>query len=327
MDKNNSETLNIKEIILALLSLASGFWAFKIWHDAIPAIIVGSLKTYMGVIYLVAPIVTAAALFSLVALFIKSKWLVFLFSALALSGPYLLIRADNTTIPAAAVTILLALWVAFRIRKEKNMSLGFSAHKILKAGMPLYFTTAAIVMAVFYFETVNPDTGVGIVQIVPKSVSRLILNLLSHQAESLVGVPLNIKPEVTVNEVLSQLIIAQSKKEGVSLSPMPSAQMDRLINLERRDLSARFGVNLRGDENILDAFHGIVVERLKGILGPYQSYLPLIAALAFFLAFKTFSWSLYYLMILLDLLLIKIAVSVKLLKSEKKQIEVQTLSL
>ena len=181
----------------------------------------------------------------------------------------------------------------------------------------------AVIVSVFYYNAIHLDEEKALTTIFPQSLSSVAVKIVSSQLKSLVGVPVKIDPESSVDEVISQILIEQSKEAGLPSSKLPPAELAKI----RQEISARYKISLAGDEKISEVFQRAVTGRLESLLGPCKEYLPLILTVTLFLALRTITLPLYYLTVLLDFILIKIALSANILKKDKKQIEAERLTL
>ena len=73
--------------------------------------------------------------------------------------------------------------------------------------------------------------------------------------------------------------------------------------------------------------HRAVIERLEDVLGPFVQFLPLISALAFFFAFKAFTFPLYLVSVAATALLIRGLRMATIVRSAPRQITVERLTL
>ena len=312
--------LNIKEFILGILAAASSIAVFWLWSNTAPFIVDGKFGEYENFIAPVAGLIAAAALFSLTALFIKNKWIVYPAAAISVGAPYFFVSATNTVVGVLLASILLAIYAVARIRAEGEHSLGFSASKFLKAGLPLYFTVASIIISTFIFSEIGEDENKAFAALLPRSALKTAVG----PVQSLIGLP-DVKPNATVDEALMGLIISQLKSQGIE--NISKTELTRLVASQRAELSKNFGLKLSGQERLSDILYEFVSVRFRELLGPYKIYLPYASAGAFFLAFKMFTYPLYYLTLLITFLLIKLMLAVNILRREMQKVEVERLTL
>lgn len=317
-------TTNFKEILLGIFLVASSIVTFWFWSEVMPLVVAGELEKYVQFIVPVAGLMVSGAIFSLSSVFIKNGWFVYSISAIAVSAPYLFTAANGTVITLLAISIFFAIIAAHRMRKEFLLSLGFSLTKIFRSGVPLYLTIASLIVSAFYLSLVTEETAIP--ALLPRSTLNFTLNRLSEPLSSFTGVP-KISTESTVDEVLVNLLQEQLKNQGIAFSQIPKQELQKALVNERASLEERYGIKIKGGEKVGDLFYDAITTRMQDLLGPYRSYLPFASAVAFFFAFKAFTIPLYYLSLLITLVLIKLLVFTKILRSEKVAIEVDRLTL
>lgn len=318
-----------KEVILAILIAVLNIAVFWFWFKAAPLLAGGEFKNYGSFIVPVGGLILSASLFSLAALFAKNKWLAYSSAVIAIGAPYMLAKATALTIGIGLASITLIILAVHRIRKEYSLSLGFSLSKTTKVGLPIYFTIASLIVSVFYFGNITEEKALS--SILPKSALNFTLKNLAGPLESLSNLPRGfiefLNPESTVDEALLKLVEKQSHDQGIDITKVPRQELLRALSSQRGEFAKVLGIKLDGQQKIGDVFYNVISRRIEELLGPYKKYLPVASAIAFFLAFKTFTIPLYYLTTLVTFLLIKIMVWSKILRSEKQQIEVERLTL
>lgn len=286
----------------------------------------GEFQNYGNFIIPLAGLIVAASFFALAALFIENKWLIHSSTILSVGTPYLFIQANTTVVALLAITLFFSAFAVYRIRKEFIFSLGFNLSKTTKAGLPIYFTVASLLISTFYFSNITEEKALS--SILPKSAVGFALKNLSGPLGSLTGLNLPaLNPEATVDEVLLKLVEEELKSQGVTISRLSRPELLAAIAVQREGFAKNFGIKLKGQEKLGDILYSTISQRIEELLGPYKKYLPVASAVAFFLAFKTFTIPFYYLTTLVVFLLIKIMVWSKILRSEKQQIEVERLTL
>ena len=314
-----------KEIVLAICTAAAGVLAFGLWKETLPVINVGILQNYTQFFAPTAALLAAASLFALGAILIDTKWLLYAASGTAVGAPFLLSSASATAAVMLPGSVLLAIFAARRIRKEHLLSLGFSASKILKAGLPLFFTISSLIVSVFYFATLD-DPQKAASAVIPRPVSDLAIRVLAEPLKRATGLP-EIDPNLTIDEILASSVRAEFQSRGAGLTPASERGLTELLAHQRDQLAKEYGIPLRGSERVGDVLNQAIIDRLQEILGPYAEFLPFISALAFFFAFKAFTFPLYFLTVFSTALLIKSLRALTIVKSETRQIEVQHLTL
>ena len=318
---------NYKQIILSILAVIFGFLSFWSWQSVTSFIVEGSLHT-SNFIWPVVSLILAAIFFSFAAIFIKKQWLVHTTVLVGTVSAFFLLEAGAATVWALVGTIFLVILSLHRIKHEVELSTGFSLSKTLKSGLPLYFTAASLIISVFYFDVTKHDEDKMIAAIFPKPASGIVVRLLSGRLESLVGLPVKIKPDSTVDEIILQLLKGQLQEQGISIESLPKKELENLLILQRREIAKKFKISaLSGKAKVSDALYEVIIGQLTNLVGPYKIYLPIVSAFAFFLAFKTFTMPIYYLTLIFSFVLLKLAIWGKIIKREKAQIQVERLTL
>lgn len=316
--------INPKEILLAVVTIAISIGAFWSWYAAIPLITAGEFGAYINFSIPVLGFLLSACFFSLSALFIRETKIVYPAVIIGVGAPYLFTDASLFILSALALSAALSALAIHKIRKECDLSPGFSAAKFLKSGLPLYLTVVSLIISSFYLAGINEKNAIS--TLLPKSALEFGLKTLSGPLGSVAGLP-EIDPEATVNELLEKVVSEGLKTQGLELIKLPRGEILKLVGIQRNELADKFGIRVRGDEKVGDLLYGTVTGKAENLLGPYKSYLPYASAIAFFLAFKTLTIPLYYAALLITLLLIKLMVLTKILRSEKVQMETERLTL
>ena len=266
----------------------------------------------------------AAVFFSLGAIFIKNTKIIYGTAAISISAPFLFVPATQTAIAVLGLCLIIAVLAVKRIRNEFYFSLGFSVSKILKSGLPLFFTASALIIATFQLSAVSEEKAIS--AFLPKSTFDTVLKFMGKPLEDITGLPLS-NSGATVDEVLTKVIRDGLEGQGISLSQVAESELKRLVSLQRNQLAKNFGISVTGGEKIGDVFYTSISTRLGELLGPYKSYLPYVSAAAFFFAFKAFTLPLYYFSMLITYVLIRLLIATNILRVEKEQMEVERLTL
>lgn len=313
-----------KELIFgacAALFQAAVFW---LWFRETPRIVAGEFRAYIPFIMPVAGLVVSAILLSLVFLFVKNNPILYGTTVVAASVPYFFLSASGVVVGGLFASIVFLCLAAWRTQKEFTLSLGFSAAKILKTGLPLYFTVASLTVAFFFLSHVDEEKAVS--SLLPKSLFELTFTSLGGTTRFFSNLPA-VDPNGTVNDLLIKILGQELVAKGVSIERIPQSDLRRLLEAERGELTKFLGVALTGNEKIVDVFYSAVTSRVSDLLGPYKRFLPAASAVVFFFAFKALTLPLYYLTLFFTFLLIKILITFKILHREMQQVEVERITL
>lgn len=315
---------NPKELTLAFVFIAVQAFTFLVWRDSLARIADQNFEfSYLYPASLVG-LVIAVTLAALASIFITNQFLLYGAVAASMLVPLLTVPATNGTLIVLILTILLALGAVWRTANESSFSLGFSLHKLFRAGIPLYLTAAALLNSYFYFLEVKQSDIVGVA--LPRPAFDLALRIFAEPIKSLTGNP-SFRPDVTVDEFLEAGVRAELNKQQIADQRISDADIKKMTELSRRELASRYGVELKGNEKLSDALRETVTARMQDLLGPYRRYMPYAGAIAFFLAFKTLTIPLYFISLALAFFLIKGMIAAKIMKKETRQVEVSRLTL
>ncbi|MEK7541805.1 MAG: hypothetical protein AAB533_03085 [Patescibacteria group bacterium] len=287
----------------------------------------GALQNAASFAAPVAALVLTASFFLLAAVFIEAPWLRAGAASGAIGIPFFFSLPLISLLPFVAASVLLALFAARRMHKEYLLSLSFSTAKIAKAGLPLFFTAASILASWFYFQTMQMhDRHTATAVLIPRPVTDLLIRVLAQPLREATGLS-EISADMTVDELLTASIRKELGKNGVSLTESGERGVTELLAHQRDAFARQYGITLDGSERLGEALHRAVIERLEQVLGPWVRFLPLVSALAFFFAFKTVTFPLYLVSVAGAALLIKALRTATIVKSERRQIEVERLAL
>lgn len=316
-----------KEAIFAATGVFFNFWCFWAWYKIIPSVLEGKVASYWNFGGAVLILLLAVSFAALAAVFIRPRFLSYGSVILGLSLPYFFLRSSKQILAVWVFTALLAWFATYCLRREMSLSLGFSVSKIFKSGMGTYFTIAALIISLFYLQVAQTDNVKAISALLPKSAATSVLKfllsgLLGAKSEASHIPKLDFSK--TTDEFLLELVRSQVGAKGGSVSDQ---ELKQFVRQGKNELAKKYGIVLEGDEKMQDAFYKAIAEKTRSLFGPYQSYIPLVSAVVFFLAFKAFSWPLYYLAVILSFLLIKFLIFAKILRKKEEDIKIERLTL
>ncbi len=323
-DITHTLNFNLKELILAFLAVSTSAVAFWLWQDVAPQIVAGEFGTATVYLASIATLVLAALFFSLGALFIKGKYVLYPAVVASMALAYFFMPPSGAALGALALGILLAAFAAFRIHEEYELSLGFSITKFLKSGLPIYFTAFSIIVSVFFLGAIPEDKA--IVAIFPKSAFTAALEVFGKSLTSLGGLQ-GLDLNATVDEAIRQLLVEQFEAQKIPLGSISKIEFEKLILAQRDEFAKNFGLKLSGKEQIADIFYTALTQRLETLLGPYKVFLPYAAAVTFFFALKTLTIPLYYLALLTTFASVKLMLTLGILSRRGEQLMVERIAL
>ncbi len=317
----NLSSSSWKEIFLCAIFFLFHVLTFWAWYRIVPVIVQGDFEQYRVFIFPVLLLIFAASLFSLAVLLVKHKTLLASSMAVGTLAPFgLTFPFTNIALGVVVLTVLL-MWLAVSmIRKEVAGSLQYRIPRFLKSGLGLYFTATALVVSLFYLNRIDDQKVFSI--LFPQQLFDVTLRAFSGTIQGATGLP-SIRPEQTVNEVMTELVRTQLQSQGIPFEKIPKQELSRLLASQRDEFAKSYGFDLKGGERIGTVFANAMISKVKDLVGEYHRYLPLVAAVAFFFALKAISIIFRLVSIALAVLLMKLLILVKVVKKEKQQIEVE----
>lgn len=308
-----AKEITFREISIAFLTAASGIADAYFWKQLIFSPVYTDIKFFSvpG-----AALFLFAILFSLLSLFGKSDALGLAAIAAVSIGSFLFIPAGITAFAGILFTFLGLLWAWRRIRSEAKLSVSFSLAKILRQGLPLFFTALAFMVSVFYFSSISLEKNQSIL---PKALFDFSLPFLQN---TLQGIIPGFRASATVDELLLEAAKSQVGAE-VDISKVPKSQLEKLIADGRQSLSKGLGVKISGKEKASDLIYELANQKIEGFAGSYRQYLPYLTAFGFFLAIKILTLPLYFVTLGLLWLAVQLLLFLKVLKKEIVTIQVE----
>lgn len=306
-----------KELILGILVVAAGALNAYLWHKAI---FTDEFKNTAFYSWPVISLLVFAVLFSMSCAFIHDRWARRSTAVIALTLNYLFIPYSSSVLLAAAVTALIGWYASGEISKEAATSNYFGARKILKNGLPVFFTALAFVLAVFYFSFTSAKTSQSIF---PRYLFDITIPALDSQIQKIL-------PGFSPNSSADQLILVFASRQlgdKLDVSELPPAEREKLLNDSRKALSRELGFEISGQEKGSDILFQAANAQVEKFAGPYREYLPLLAAFGFFLAVKTFTLPMYWIALILFAGIVKLLLAVRILKKEAAIITIEKIKL
>ncbi|MEK7561195.1 MAG: hypothetical protein AAB539_04565 [Patescibacteria group bacterium] len=313
-----------KEFILAFLTFSSGVTASWYWFRFVPVLAAGEINDWATILIATLLLLGAAICFSVFTILVKSRGIMYATVALTAGVPYLFVPAEIPVLVAFGSSVLFLIVAASFIRTEHVLTPGFNTRKIIRAGLPLYFTIISLTVSIYYFVAVRPKSIVDI--ILPRPAFNASVRQLSRPITMLLGMA-PIAPEQTVDDALKAYVTSDLQKRGIDASAIPAEELTKMIASVRENLAAQFNLTLDGKTSLPDAIYQNIGARADAIAGPYRKYFPFGAALLFFLTFKGLTLPLHYATILITAIVIKILIAIQFVKKQKEQVTVERLTL
>lgn len=319
---SNMAKTTVKEVVLCVCYACATIGSLWLWRFTAQIIAQEAFDSYGQFIASISSLVLAASFFGITAVVVRNAVIMYLFVGISIAVPFLYIPFSKETLVIAGCAVIFALLAARRVRKDVNLSWGFSIAHMFKSGIPLFLTVCGIIIASFYLNDVQKKDAVQ--AIFPRTAFDVTIRTLGGPLKSITGGQ-EITPDETVDEFLKGLIAKQLENRGARIDQVPQKELARLLTEQRDEIARSYGIKLTGNENLADVFYTTIIERINDLLGPYRMYAPYASAIAFFLAFKTLSFFLYFVIIVIAFLLIRLMIMIRVVTRKKEQIEVERL--
>ena len=307
---------NAKEITLGILTIAAGVLNAYLWRGVLFA---GEFQNAAFYSLPVLSLFAFAILFSLSSAFIRERIVRTATAVLALASGFLLVPYQPVMLSGAVLAAAGGWYGAEQIANEYSASNFFSVRKILRGGLPVFFTAVALVLAVFYLASIGGNDQAFL----PKALFDAIVPLIEQPLQ---GILPGFRSAAAVDDLVLALA-AQQLGGGLDPGTLPGAERDALLRQGRQALGEQLGIPLSGKEKATDILYEATNVQVAKFLGPYQRYLPFLAAAGFFLAIKTFTLPVYWITLILFALMIKLLVAVGFLTEKTKTVEVTRIEL
>lgn len=196
---------------------------------------------------------------------------------------------------ATSAGFLLLSW--FQIKRSEEVSMNFSVVKSLRAGLPLFFTSLALLGSLFFYEEQKSRETV---EFIPRQAFSIFF---PYFAGVLGQKDVKANPDDTIDQLITRLV-EQEAKEALGTSSVPASYLNAFVRTQREALSKQFGVELTGDEKAGDVFYTIANKKANEIAGPYIDYLPIAFSIGIFFALKALSLPISWLSIALASLIV-----------------------
>jgi len=309
--------MNLKELIIAVLVVVSGVLNAYLWKQLIFS---GSYSDLALFSLPIASLFLFVVSFAMLAM-LGENVLLGLFAVIAaFIGSFFFVKASTAVLSGLLLTLVIALWAFRGIRKEAKSQNIPQMNRVLRQGLPLFFTAVAVMISVFYFSGIaisEPQT------FVPKAAFELTIPYLEGVLQNILP---GFKASLSVNELLRKN--AEEQLEGeLGLKSVPEEQLKKLVEEQRRALEQGLGLKISGEERAGDLIYSLANQKAEDFLGPYKRYIPYLSAFGFFLAIKVLTFPLYLISLALVWLTVKLLLAFEFIKRETVSVEVEKLSL
>ena len=224
--------------------------------------------------------------FALGWLFSESRKKALLFSFLAAS-PFAVLALFDPWALLAGLAAGFCFWLAWRRgANEKKASFKIFTFKIFQAGLPIFFTGLAVMVSFVYLLNNLEEVKAGNFEVLGNSES---LAGLGDAVFKIISGPeaRNLSLSMTVDDFLLRLLVSQGQlDEAVLENPTLRREFQAQLDRAKEELNQKYGLRVRGDESVVSVLQLFINEKIKASFGPYQKFLPLVFALAMFLALR-----------------------------------------
>lgn len=305
-----------KEAILAVLTVAAGVLNAWFWKGVIADGEFGRAALYSTPVLLMF---FFAILFALSSSLIRERYIRVAAAVLSLALGYLFVPYALGVAIMAAASALAAWYACEAIASEYKLSHSFGVRKVLRPGLPMFFTAVTILLSMFYFSSAaNEQSSI----LLPKALFDAAIPFLE---EPLQGIIPGFRAGASVDDLIIAFALKQSGGE-IDVSELSKARRDEFISEGRKALGKELGITLTGKEKSVDVLYEAANVQVEKLAGPYRQYLPLIGAVGFFLAAKALTLPIYWITLLLVFFVVKLLVSAGVLKKEVTTIEVKRIT-
>ena len=313
-----------KEAVLAVISTCAVIGSFLLWRSTTQVIAEEAFNSYGQFIASISSLVAAAALFGIVAIFVRNPWIMYVSAVIGIAVPFSFVPGSPLVFSVMGLCLVLAVFAVRRIRKDFSLSFGFTVANALKSGLPLFLTVYGIIISLFYLNDVQKKDAIR--AIFPRTVFNVSIRALGGPLRSLTGNE-KFTPDETVDQFFQGLVKKQLADRGIQMNQISGKELQRLLAQQRGEIAKSYGIKLTGAEKLGDVFYTTIIERISDLLGPYRIYVPYASAVTFFLAFKTLSFFAYMIVLGVAFLLIKLMIMTGMVIRKKEQIEVERVTL
>lgn len=288
-----------KELIIIILVVASGVLNAYLWQRLIFA---GTYSDFWLFVLPLSALFLFAILFSLLALLSQNTFAGFLAVLASFVGSFFFVKASSAVLLGLLLSVTASLWAFRAVQLELKSGSIFRLSKILRSGLPLFFTAVSLLISVFYFASL---TETDTTAVLPRAIFDLSL---PYTEGALQGLLPGFKSTLSIEELILKTVESQLANEGVDISSLPREQIEKLLKSQRSALERTLGMPLAEDGNVADLLYDLTNRRVQDLLGSYKSYVPYISAIGLFFTIKVLSIPLYlislgFVWVLLQLLL------------------------
>ncbi|MBI2639934.1 MAG: hypothetical protein HYW90_03565 [Candidatus Sungbacteria bacterium] len=308
--------MSVKELIIAILVVTSGIFNAYLWKQLV---FLGVFSD--GVLFSlpIASLFLFATALALVAMLGETLWLGVAAVFAAFTGSFFFVRASMPVISGLVLTLLFGLLAYRSIRKAAKSENTFGVNKVLRQGLPFFFTAVAVMVSIFYFSRIIVSDEQTFI---PETAFELTLPYLEDALQNIIP---GFQASASVDELLRKNAEDQLKSTGISQTSR--SQIEKLVEEQRKVLEQGLGINVSGKERAGNLIYRLANQKIEDFLGEYKRYVPYLSAFGFFLAIKALTFPLYLISLGVVWGSIKMLLALGVIKRETVSVEVERLTL
>jgi|GEM_PF-2224956 len=322
--------MTIKATLLAILAVGIGVLNGYVWERTMLAGDIGRVSIYS---LPVALLILFGTCFGFAALFIRHRGLAAAAGGIAVGAGYLFVPYSHTVLTALLLSTAAGAWATRDIANEQTQIIRFDVRKVFRSGLSLFFTAMALMFATFYLVTSTTADRPHF--LIPRQAFDAVMPIIRGVTSSVISqapAGTTFDPFISSlfliasnpNMTIDELILSQAANNP-EFRNLNEAQRTSLVAEGRRILSEQFGIPLEGSEKLGDILWQTTNTQLGRFVGPWEGYLPFIAALAFFIVAKTLSIPMYLLTLLVIAGVLQLLKITGVVRIVKKTVEVERL--
>lgn len=277
-------TRQIKEALFTVAGLASGILMVAMILDTsfIPSLVFAMVF---------------AVFFGTTALLSAPYRYAYLLSAVPFGFAGYLLSENIWLLIGVLIAALFSLISWFQIRRSEEVSVHFSVVKGLRSGLPLFFTSLALLGSLFFYEE---RSGRAVVEFIPRQAFDIFFPYFA----GMVGTgEVKANSNDTIDQLIARLVEAEAR-ETLGTNAVPPSYLDAFVTAQREALATQFDISLNGNEKAGDVFYTVANKKANEIAGPYIDYLPIAFSVGIFFALKALSLPIAWLAISLSFALV-----------------------
>lgn len=274
----------VKEALFSIAGMASGI-----------LMVVMAVNDYLIASFALA--LSYAVFFGLTALLNAPSRFAYLLALIPFGVAGFILSAHVWLSMGVLLAAMLSILSWFQIRRSEEVTMSFSVVKGLRSGLPLFFTSLALLGSLFFYEEQKKQ---DIVEFIPRQAFNIFF---PYFAGALGQGEATASPDDTIDELIARLVVEEAGT-ALGTNSVPPSYLEAFVRAQREAFSKQFGIELRGDEKVGDVFYLVANKKANEIAGPYIDYLPIAFSVGIFFALKALSLPISWLAIAISSLIV-----------------------